>query len=114
MSEKLKCGICLNDINFGAQVCEFCQSTVVYGATSRELNEGFRNGLVLGTLISAVLFMFGPIFLNDLFKTEWFPNFFGMGFYAFLVALVIGAICAFKAQSLVSTAHEGQIRFYHY
>jgi hypothetical protein len=45
------CGHCRAHISPGAVVCAGCQGTVVYGATNREIEKGFRSGALLGAMV---------------------------------------------------------------
>ncbi|MFB9160463.1 hypothetical protein [Chromobacterium violaceum] len=63
------CGLCHYEFNHGARVCQGCQGTIVYGATTAETNESAK---VFAVLFGggALLLVYGlPYFLQQ--KMGW-------------------------------------------
>jgi len=93
MSEHV-CGLCKTHVNPGAVVCVGCQGTVVYGATSKEVETAFKVGAGLGFVAAGG----GWVYL-------W-----GYTIHALIAAALGGVVLGISFAMAAKKAQDGKVR----
>ncbi len=87
------CPFCKTIADYDQFVCLGCQAEILPGPTNKEREDAFKTGLMAGGVISLLLFMALPGWLNS--HLGWHvPEAFGLGFYAFGIGAALSFISA--------------------
>ena len=88
------CPFCKSTVGYDQRVCLGCQAEIVYGATRGEREEAAKSGLMLGGLLSLLLFLMLPGWLSSYLPWQ-VPSGLGLGIYALPVAGVLALLVAY-------------------
>lgn len=107
--DKIKCGLCHYDFDYGVQICQGCTGTVVYGATQSETSIAFSTGAQFVGIISLLLMYGLPLLLNAQFSWSiglgW-----SLGLYGIIPCAIVGFLGGIVFRHKEKESKKGLIR----